>query len=496
LTASGAQIVVSRPTSVVAGQGERAARRRERWAIALLLLVAAGQRAWNACSLPHLIGYDSPAHAGYIAAIVSEGRLPHPMSGWSTFHPPFYYLLGSVVWRLLAPFGPQVMNVGLVTIGAVAGLVVAVVSFVLARRFGSPPVVAWTAAALVLFVPCAQLAGAMIGNEALAAGIAALALLPLSTLQLEPRNCSAALRTGLLAGLALATKFTGLSIAAACVVPFVRRDLDRAVLRSLGTLVVAAALVAGPVYARNWLLTGSPVPMTRESGPMRKAEANLVLRPRRVGDYLWIDPACLLRPSIFQVPYAKASLRNRNPSMTNVWGLTYASVWFDPFAVRTSLRLHRDGVLIGPALTLVGIVPTMIAFAGFIAAAVGLLRSGGRSREAPLVVMTLAGLALFVAFTWRAPSTAAVKGSYLLALTAPASVFFAQGVALVDPRRRRILIALSLTAVLAAAVGFTNRLVLTSPPLGFGGEAQWRAWAAQLPESHIDEAMSALLGSR
>lgn len=61
--------------------------RSEVIALGTLLLLATAQRAWNACILPPLTGYDAPGNAGYILTIVAEHRLPHPLEGWSTFHP-------------------------------------------------------------------------------------------------------------------------------------------------------------------------------------------------------------------------------------------------------------------------------------------------------------------------------------------------------------------------------------------------------------------------
>jgi hypothetical protein len=110
--------------------------------------------------------------------------------------------------------------------------------------------------------------------------------------------------------------------------------------------------------------------------------------------------------------------------------------------------------------------------------------------------MAIVGLAMLIAFTLKSASLAAVKGSYLLALAVPAAVFFARGVAALPDRARSLALAISLVAALAAAATFTNRLFISTPPLGALGVAQWRAWAAKLPGSHIGEAMDLLLGAR
>ena len=139
-------------------------------ALALLMGTAAIQYAWNAVGIPALAGYDAGPHVGYILTIIETGRLPDLYSGTLTFHPPLYYLLGSRVWSLLEPAGPDAISAGLRAIGGIATLLAGVVSWFLVRARASWPV-AWVATALVLFVPVGQMAAAMVGNEALAAGI-------------------------------------------------------------------------------------------------------------------------------------------------------------------------------------------------------------------------------------------------------------------------------------------------------------------------------------
>ncbi len=465
---------------------------RPPFALWALLLVAALQRAWNAFRVPPLAGYDEPGHAAYIFTLVLEGRLPHPLEGWSTFHPPLYYLLSSLLWKALAPLGPHVIVAGLRGIGSLAGLAAGYVTFRLARRLGAGTAAAWIAAALVLFVPCAQMAGTMIGNEAFAAGLAALALPAILALQIDPRDARSAVTAGVFTGLALASKYTGVFVAVACVVPFLRRGLDRRGLRSLVVAVGLIMLLAGPFYARNLALTGSLFPMTRSLPVVLKAERAWSFGPHRVIDYLTFPPGALLRPSLFHVPHAAASNRNRNPAMASVWGTAYASIWYDAFGCRIPLYYHHDGVLTGPLLALLGLVPTSLAIVGFLGASVRMVRTLGRSPDAPLVVMSLVAIGLFIVFTWNAPTLSAVKGSYLLPLAPAAGVFFARAVERL--RVRRTLLALSAGAALAAMIVFTEGAVFPGGSLGPGGIAEWMGYAAHLPGAHINDALTWILG--
>jgi hypothetical protein len=430
--------------------------------LTFLLLAAAAYYAWNAYSLPPIIGYDSRYHAEYIATIVDQGRLPHPLEGWSTFHPPLYYLIGSLIWPHLSPddiSDPDQMGLlmlGMRGISALAILIVGLVSFRLVLRLTGSLLVTSVATALVLFVPCAQLSAVMVGNEALGAGLAALALPSLIQLQTNPRSFRAAALAGLAVGLALATKFTGIFVAGACLVPFCRARIDRRMIQAMVIGGAMGAAIAGPVYVRNIYLTGSPVPMTRTLEPMKSEEEKFVIRERRVSDYLWINPASLWRPSIYHVKGAAGARENRNPAMTNVWGLAYAGMWYDAFGHRVPGALHADGEYAGPVMTILGIAPTATMVLGFLLALQDWIRRRSASADAPVVAMGILGLAAFLFFTWRAPSAAAVKATYLLPLLGPGALFYARGVQWLNPRPRVAVLVVSMLAVLAAIYVFAN----------------------------------------
>jgi len=465
--------------------------RRERLALCALAVAAAAHFAWNAWSVPALLGYDAPGHAAYALSIAREGRLPHPYDGWSTFHPPAWYLAAAAVWSAFEPAGPAALRVALRGIGGAAWLAAGLAVYGMLRRLGAAPAIAWTATALAWLVPVSQLAASMLGNEAFAAACGTLALPFVLRLQRDPRSLRDACISGLFAGLALAAKYTGAWVALACAVPGLRRDLDRAGLRALAAGAAVAVAIAGPVYARNLALTGSPLPMTRTREPMRSAEADLVLRPRSLGDYLWLPSDCLCRPSVVQAAGRPGAPANRNPSMASVPCLLYAGLWWDPFAQRVPLSRHRDGEWLGPALLALGLLPTGLVLAGFAAALRDLVRTRARSPDAPLAAMSALGVASFVAFSALAPSLAAAKASYLLPLGAPAAAFFARAAAALPRRARAASLAVSLAAALAAALAFASGLAFRPDPDG-SVALVWRRFERVLPRSHVAEAVRIL----
>jgi hypothetical protein len=429
--------------------------------------LASMQYLWNIARVAPLSGYDAPGHAAYALTILEGGRLPHPLEGWSTFHPPLYYLVLSAVWGAFSWLGPggQLFVGRLVSAGAMLGA--AAVLHQILRKRGTEPLVGAAVVALALFLPATQLAATTLGNEALGVLFASLALPSVLALQTDPTDRRSAITAGLFAGLALATKYTGLFVASACLVPFLRRDLTAGAWRSVALGALAATLVAGPIYLRNVWLTGSPIPMTREDDLVARGESLFVVRERRIADYIGLPIETLLRPSLLQRPGDAPPRPGAifNEAHVHVWGSAYASLWYDTYARRLPQRAHRDGVLWGPLLTGLGLVPMATLLVGILISMQATWERRGRSRDAPLVAMGVVGLLAFVAFTVRNPSMVASKGSYLLPLMVPAGVLFARGAGALSTGARRMVLCVSAAAALSSALVFTADLVFEPRPL-------------------------------
>lgn len=426
-------------------------------ALAAVLLAALLHYAWCLAALPSFVGYDVDGHMHYVATLLDEARLPHPMEGWSTFHPPLYHALVALVTLPSAPAWSP-LAVGAMSALPVLGMGAA--AFFVIRGLGFAPALAVVATGTLLFTPCVQLAATTIGNEALGAFFCALALAAAVRLQRNPRDARVAAATGLALGLALATKSSALLVAPATALPFLRRDLDRRGLRAALALVIVTGLLAAPIYLRNLALTGTPLPMTRELPIVAVNEQQLTIRERRPSDYLWLDPAVFADPIVAD----PGAPRGLNPAMTNVWGLAYASTWYDAHALRVSQTHRRTAVAAGRALLVLGLVPTALLLLGFGLALRDLASRGVRARDAPLSVAALLGLVGFVAFTARVPTTAAVKGAYLLPFALPAAVFFARGVAAFGPTGRRLALLGASLAALGTAVLFAPGVWLPVRP--------------------------------
>ena len=67
----------------------------------LLLGIAVLIRWRNWVVFPHAVGLDGYGHSNYLDLILERNRLPLPIDGWQTYHPPGYYQMSAWVAQIL-----------------------------------------------------------------------------------------------------------------------------------------------------------------------------------------------------------------------------------------------------------------------------------------------------------------------------------------------------------------------------------------------------------
>lgn len=387
--------------------------------------VAAGVRIWNALFGPLFYGYDEWAHVSYIFFLDLYRSLPYADQGWSYFHPPLYYALG---WAIAQISSAESLIRGLGLLGAAASLGTAALAALVVRRWlEGPPALAWLAFVAVALLPVHVYTSVMVGNEMLACFVASSALTCfLMNEHRESPRLGLDLLTGLLAGLAALTKISGITVLGSIglsllLVHFLRerRSSSAQLATRLAAVGGVAIVIAGPFYLRTFVEYGTPFQLSRDFPPMLGFELQQPPGERSWRDFVSVPPRLFVEPG-YDTPHMQRS----------VWGNLYLNMWCDTYGVSQIPITGWDspkprGQTITRLFAVLGIGPTLLALLGALLSAQAARRRRS-SADVTLLIVSASSLLSFVVFAVQVPTWAAVKASYLLALSLPYGFFVAR----------------------------------------------------------------------
>jgi hypothetical protein len=396
--------------------------RRVELAAAALIAALALVAGWNAYRYPSGSGYDVRQHQEYADLLVHHGEIPGSGTRSEYYTPPGFYALAGVATVI----GEHVHAGDPHKLGQVLNWLVLLASagvlWLLARELfpGRP----WTqlgALAFFCFLPVVLRVGAMFHPEPLSMLLTAVALL-LATRMLGRRDYrwQLAVATGIALGFGQLVRAFSLWTFAAVVIAFAAARAWR----PLAVVVLVTAVVASPWYIRQTVRYGDPV----FDRPTRH-EAIWDRRPARF--YVGLGS-----PQVFTDPFRPHFLNEAIPT-------TYSEVWGDYFGVWRGNR---------PTQSFLGLLPTLLAVAGWLLLLGRSLRAPPRLAAALLPGLGLLGY-LYFTVSYPTPDGDVLKASYMLT-TAPAWAL-AFGYALDRlPGRARIVVAGVLAASALASLPF------------------------------------------
>ncbi|MFT5444112.1 MAG: hypothetical protein ACI8W3_003164 [Myxococcota bacterium] len=384
--------------------------------------------------LPVMMGFDIPAHLEYLDYLIETRSLPDATEGWSTYHPPLFYLLtaalvvatdvaresaaGQVVYRIVC------FSSGLATVWA---------AYFCARRFfDRDPVKIALATAFAAILPMNLYVSAYVSNESLLAALIAIATLAscnaLMAAQTTQRQIAV---VGVALGLAIATKFSGLMVVpvfagviATKIGMLDGQDRTAASKRGIAafvSIVALTALVGGGYYLRNYLQHNEWVIWN----------VNL---PGTTG--WWEFPG--FHTASYYLSFGESLRHPFFSGFSSFWDGIYSTFWGDGLLagmVRAETRhpfWNYDLMTLGywTALPLTAILCVGIA---------RLLTSAFRdpsmnvriAASFMVVVIFIFSFSLFIV-TFRVPYYAQAKAFYVLGATLPLSMAAASGLVFVD----------------------------------------------------------------
>ncbi len=386
--------------------------------IAAFALVA----GWNAYRYPSGAGYDVRQHREYADLLIHHGRIPGPETRSEYYTPPVFYALAgaaTVVGEHVHPGDPHKLGQFLNVLVLVAS---ACVVWLLARElFPRRPWLQLSALAFFCFLPVVVRVGAMFHPEPLSMLLTAVALwLAARMLGRRDYRWELAALTGVVLGLGQLVRAFSLWTFGAVVLAFVAARAWRPLL----VVVVATAIVASPWYVRQAVKYGDPV--------FDRPTKDEPVWERRPASF-YVD---LGLPQVITDPMRPHFRNEAIPT-------TYSEVWGDYFGAWRGNRSLQS---------VLGLLPTLLAVAGWLLLLVRSLRAPPRLATALLPGLGLLGY-LYFTVSYPTPDGDVLKASYMLT-TAPAwAIAFGYAIDRL-PRRARVAAAVVLVASALASLPF------------------------------------------
>ncbi|HMP74800.1 MAG TPA: phospholipid carrier-dependent glycosyltransferase [Kiritimatiellia bacterium] len=424
----------------------------EKAVLALIVLIAVGLRI--------LLGLDAPTPIGYVYDFYHEpmisyyqtGALPEADDCWQCYHPPVYTLIGSAIMKLTVLFGSHDLGRALWWIAFFSvpvSLVFLGATYSIIRNFIRHPSVLLPMMALLASLPVVFISSFSIESDLLCATFALCALALYFRYRRDPAWGIPLVAMGVLAGLALGTKYSGLIIVAVLGAMLCWDVLRDRAWRRIAHAAVFAALtlvVGGWHYAENVAEYGTPI-------VGNEAWDNLE------GDRLYLDHYEFLELrgeefiDLMREDSPKLTLREFPAYNENVPTSLYGQIWTDgsifsnPWrhGLAKGLYPRKDKpIALVVALLLAGLITLPLA-------AIGLWVAFRRwPVHMPLLLLAALTLGLYVRWFLSHPIWM-LKTKYLFVLVPVALLFCAHGLNCLRRRFPRIQTAATL-AVYALAL--------------------------------------------
>jgi len=186
--------------------------------------------------------YDVGAHLHYIQIIAEEKRIPKINEGWSTFHPPLYYIASAAIKNIADSYDPSLTNRILQQESLLISFVSVVLGVALIINLFGNCWVAYLASLVSVLWPGFVLAAPRIGNEGLFYFGALLCMLFAQRYWRLHKNSDIFLAS-LGAAIALAAKSTGFVILGVWIIVYVLSVVRLLKFGSLRTLLASALIV-------------------------------------------------------------------------------------------------------------------------------------------------------------------------------------------------------------------------------------------------------------
>jgi len=404
----------------------------ERTCLLVILLIAVVLRGLLVAFSPTPFGYVWDFYHDGVRILWNSGHLPRSTDCWQCYHPPLFYVLGLPLYafgRWMTPESATGDAEGLRWLAGLA-LVSAAVTIYYGYRLlsvlGSRGATLVVGVALLVSFPVL-----FISSYGAEADIVLTAILSAFIYYFVhdftgSGSAHAALRLGLLAGFAAATKYSGLTALVSAAIFFAIRIATgprRVVaMRNAGIVIAACVAIGGWKYFDNYRSYGTAFFANGS------AQAGFSLTSRGVGNHYEFTTLRLAELMHVFEPHAVRGSLTDLPVYRSVVTTLHALAWTD-MSFFSDPERHGDPThpyrrkripfaLIAMVVVL-GFVPELLTAIGFVVT----IR---RPRFLPLAIMCVVGISAYV-WWFVSQESWALKSKYLLFLVSPFTVYAVNG---------------------------------------------------------------------
>jgi len=365
--------------------------------------------------------YDVEAHLEYIQIISEEKRIPKSNEGWSTFHPPLYYVVSAAIKNIADRYDPNFTNRILQQESLLISFACVIFGVALILNLFGNGYVAYLAALVSVLWPGFVFAAPRIGNDILFYFGALLCMLFVQRYWRLHKN-SDMLLASIGASIALAAKSTGFVILGVWIIVYILnalRFLKIGSLRILFASVFIIILFAGLSNYRAIInvFDGKKMELIGNSDGLHSG-----LRVQNnIGNYLYFDLKDYL---LF--PY------------TNAWNDNGGRQYFWNYAFKSSLSLYKEislmnypmGRILATALNIFALVIFTLALWGIIHL---------KFRDFPSMLFVVFLFAALIYFRANYPYSCSNEFRYIFPALFPLVYFSIRGTQILSNSRLRIL---------------------------------------------------------
>jgi 4-amino-4-deoxy-L-arabinose transferase-like glycosyltransferase len=399
----------------------RACATHEHVGLLLLLSAAAALHVAVLIGCPRPFGYVYDFYPTAVAYVYDHHALPPPEACWICAHPPLLWILGSPFYAAgmwLSGGSRAIAERALCLLPLLCDALIVVSSYQLLRLYRRRGLTLWVGMALCALLPCLAISAAAPESDVLLTALMTAGLVHVARVHLaEKPRLREALMIGLLSGLALLTKYSGVLLLLGALMVYAAsawRTRSFAWIRHGCVAACGAAILCSAQYGYNWV---SRHELLVANGSAASGFAVLDLTERRKNlahyDFGWLRIGEAVALFDAELP---GSL-DEQPVYANVWTSLHSLAWTDMSFFSVNSRhgdpslpypdKHIPRPLIAWLLTL-GLLPVALMLLG--------VWHGWRAPSRwPLLAYSALSLAVY-AWWFLAQDSWALKTKYILFL--------------------------------------------------------------------------------